>query len=68
MNLILTTLIVSAVIAILAVVTRTKKGSEEPAIGYGIKIAVISFVVVYFGMTFLNTSNCPDFHMGDPDF
>lgn len=68
MNLFLTTIIISVIIALLASATRSRQAAEEPLVAYALKITVISFVAIYFGMMFLNTPSCPDFHLGDPDF
>ncbi len=60
--------IISLAISLLAWITRSKKPTEEASVSYIIKIAIISFVCVYFGMLYFITPVCPDIMMGEPDF
>jgi hypothetical protein len=63
--------IVSAAIAFFAVLTKPKvqEGTDpENHISTFIRTAIISFVCIYFGMTYLVTPACPEINMGEPDF
>lgn len=63
--------IISAAIAFFTVITKPKvqDGKDpETAISTFIRVAVVCFVCIYFGMTYLVTPACPEINMGDPDF
>ena len=60
-------LILAGVIAFFSTITRSNEPQKEPITSYALKTAVIAFVVIYFGLGFLQTS-CPDIEVGEPDF
>lgn len=60
--------IVSALIALFVVMTRPKTETlTESNTSLFIKVFVISFVCVYFGLMFFSTTR-PDINTGEPDF
>lgn len=68
MNSFIVALIISAAISFFAWATKSKKAVEESGLSYAIKIAIISFVCVYFGMIYFISPVCPDIIQGEPDF
>ena len=68
MNSFIVAAIISVAISLLAWVTKSKKPNEEASASYIIKIAIISFVCVYFGMLYFITPACPEIIHGEPDF
>ena len=68
MNTFLVALIISIAISFFAWVTKSRKPIEESNTSYIIKIAIISFVCVYFGMLYFITPACPEIIQGEPDF
>lgn len=68
MNSFIVAAIISVAISLLAWITKSKKPDEEGNVSYIIKISIISFVCVYFGMLYFITPACPDIIHGEPDF
>ena len=68
MNSFIVALIISVAISFFAWATKSRKEVEESGFSYAIKIAVISFVCVYFGMMYFISPACPDIIQGEPDF
>lgn len=68
MSVLMIALILSAVIALFSTVTRSKDSNQETQITFALKTTVISFVVIYFGLGYLQQPNCPEIELGEPDF
>lgn len=62
-------IIVSAAVSFFVVLTRPKQETYyESNTALFIKVFVISFVCVYFGMMFLTSPAAPEINMAEPDF
>lgn len=63
-------LILAAIIALLSLVTKPKSigHEQESKTSHVLKMALISFVVIYFGLGYLGTTACPEITVGEPDF
>ena len=71
MNTLFATLIISAIISFLCVVTRPQNNiypNEESKFTYGARVFIISFVCCYFGMMYLIGPVCPEILQNEPDF
>lgn len=68
MSVLLIALILSITIAFFATVTRSKDPNQETQITFALKITVIGFVIIYFGLGYLQQPNCPEIELGEPDF
>lgn len=69
MNTYVLSLVITTAVTVLALLTRPKRAVEvEGHATFAIKIAVITFVCVYFSMTFLGSPSCPEIIQGEPDF
>lgn len=60
--------ILAVIIAFFAAITRVKDPKQESALVYAIKITVIGFVIIYFGLGYLQSGSCPEIDVGEPDF
>lgn len=67
-NTLFVSLVISVAISFFAWATKSRKTVEESGISYFIKIAIISFVCVYFGMLYFISPSCPEILQGEPDF
>ena len=62
-------LVISACIAFFVVVTRPSQAVyRESNVALFIKVFIIAFVCVYFGMMVLASPAAPEINMTDPDF
>lgn len=61
--------IISVGIAFFVVVTRPSQESyQESNVALFMKVFIIAFVCVYFGMMFLASPSAPEINMAEPDF
>lgn len=68
MNTLYISLIIAGVISLLTLGTRSKKDHEESNMVKFIKVMVISFVCVYFGLWYFVSPKCPEIITTEPDF
>jgi len=69
MNGLIPYVIISVGIAFFVVVTRPSQDAyQESNVALFVKVFIISFVCVYFGMMFLTSPSAPEINMTEPDF
>ena len=68
MNMFMISIIISASVALLCVMTRPKKPEAETNGNFAIKIALIAFVCSYFTLAYFVSPSCPEIDVGEPDF
>jgi ABC-type transport system involved in multi-copper enzyme maturation permease subunit len=69
MSTFLTALVLSSIITVLMLFLNYNKNSETSQSTYAIKAFLISFPVIFFGITyFLSSDSTPEIEIGEPDF
>lgn len=73
MSMLLPSVVVSVIIAILAAITQPKQQAygvpeSESKVVTVVRVFIISFVCIYFGMSYFLTPVCPDILQNEPDF
>lgn len=66
----LTALVLSAIITVLMLLMNSPKDSEMSQSTYAIKTFVITFPVIFFGITYFFSpqDSTPEIEIGEPDF
>lgn len=72
MNTFVLSIVVAAASALFVTLTRPKQQQEyftiESNMALFLRVAIITFVCSYFGLTYLLAPSCPDIIQGEPDF
>lgn len=68
MNIMYLSIILSVIIAFFCLITKPKQNEQENNTTTFIKVCIISFVCIYFGILYFMSPICPEINAGEPDF